>query len=49
MEWLPANERGFYASVVHGLRSQGWSRIDAEGEALGRLVALRDKRKQEAA
>lgn len=34
-------ERKFYDSVVHGLRSRGWSRIEAEGEALERVVRLR--------
>lgn len=38
---MDQDERSFYESVVHGLRSRGWSRIDAEGEALDRLERLR--------
>lgn len=38
---LAGDERRFYDSVVHGLRSRGWSRLEAEGEALDRLEALR--------
>lgn len=34
-------EADLYESIVHGLRSQGWSRIDAESEALDRIAALR--------
>jgi|TARA_Y100000310_G_C20623156_1_gene784413 hypothetical protein len=36
-KFLPDNEQSFYDSVVDGLRRQGWSRIDAEDEALERL------------
>jgi hypothetical protein len=39
--WLPPDEMRFYESVVHGLRSRGWSRIEAEGEALERIERLR--------
>ena len=37
-------ERDFFDSVVHGLRSQGWSRDDAEDEALAKLERWRQKR-----
>lgn len=30
-----------YESIVHGLRSRGWSRIEAEGEALDRIERRR--------
>lgn len=45
-DWLPENEQRFYDSVVHSLRMKGWSRIDAEDEAMGRLEALRQKHKE---
>lgn len=42
MDWLKdETERRLYESTVHGLRSQGWSRIEAENEALERI----DKRR----
>ena len=37
------SERELYESIVHGLRSQGWSRIDAEGEALERIERNRQR------
>lgn len=40
-KFLPDGEQSFFDSVVHGLRSRGWSRIEAEGEALDRLEAQR--------
>lgn len=43
-EHFLGGDAGFYESVVHGLRSRGWSRIEAEGEALDRLEALRAQR-----
>lgn len=43
-KFLPDNEQSFYDSVVDGLRRQGWSRIDAEDEALERLDRLRARR-----
>lgn len=39
------NERALFDSTVHGLRSRGWSRIEAEGEALDRIE--RNRRKSE--
>ena len=30
-------DRVTYDRIVHGLRSRGWSRIEAEGEALDRI------------
>lgn len=33
-------------SIVHGLRMQGWSRLEAEGEALARIDRQRQKEKQ---
>jgi hypothetical protein len=34
-------EKSYFESVVHGLRMRGWSRIDAEGEALDRIERSR--------
>jgi hypothetical protein len=45
--WLPEDEQRFYDGVVHGLRMKGWSRMEAEGEALNRLVGLRDSQAKE--
>jgi hypothetical protein len=36
------DEKKLYDSIVHGLRSQGWSKIEAETEALERVVHARD-------
>jgi hypothetical protein len=36
-------ERQVYDSCVHGLRSAGWSRLDAESEALARIEKLRQR------
>jgi len=36
-------EQLLYDSIVHGLRSRGWSRIEAEGEALDRIQRYREK------
>lgn len=44
IEWLPADERQFYDSVVHDARSKGWSRADAEDLALERLMQRRDSK-----
>jgi hypothetical protein len=41
--FLPPAEQAFYDRVVHGLRSQGWSRLEAEGEALDRIERQRSK------
>jgi hypothetical protein len=30
-----------FDAIVHGLRSRGWSRIEAEGEALNRIEGRR--------
>ena len=38
----------FYDSVVDGLRRRGWSRIEAESEALDRIETLREKAKLQA-
>lgn len=43
-KFLPGAEQRFFDSVVHGLRSRGWSRIDAESEALDRLEKQRQRR-----
>lgn len=40
--FLPDDEQRLYDSIVHGLRSQGWSRFDAEGEAIARVADARD-------
>ena len=34
-------ERELFDHIVHRLRSQGWSRIEAEGEALDRIERQR--------
>lgn len=34
-------EQRLYDSIVHGLRSQGWSKADAGAEAIGRFDARR--------
>lgn len=44
-EAVEAAERRLYDSIVHGLRMRGWSRIEAEGEALARIDRMRQKRK----
>lgn len=36
------DEKKLYDSIVHGLRSQGWSKIEAETEALERVLNLRE-------
>lgn len=41
-EWL-GEHTALYESMVDGLRRAGWSRFDAEGEALGRIENLRAK------
>ena len=38
---IPAYERKLFADIVHGLRTQGWSRLEAEGEALDRIEKRR--------
>jgi hypothetical protein len=38
-------EKALFDSIVHGLRSHGWSRIEAEGEALARIDRARQARK----
>ncbi len=32
-----ADRQSLFASIVHGLRMRGWSRIEAENEALDRI------------
>jgi hypothetical protein len=44
--FLPPDEQRFYDSVVDGLRRQGWSRIDAEGEALDRIEKMRERARE---
>ena len=38
---MTPEERRLFDSTVHGLRSRGWSRIEAEGEALARIDRAR--------
>ena len=38
---MTIGEQIFFDRIVHGLRSIGWSRIDAESEALDRIEKLR--------
>lgn len=40
---MSEQEQALYDSVVHGLRSRGWSRTEAEGEALERVLRYRDR------
>lgn len=47
MAFLPADEQPLYDSIVHGLRSQGWERGDAEAEAIDRIIIRRDRLAQE--
>ena len=41
------DDQTFFESVVHALRNRGWSKLDAEAEALDRLERARelDRRK----
>lgn len=39
--FLPDDEQKLYDSMVHGLREQGWSKSEAEGEAIARIAAKR--------
>lgn len=43
---MNADEQKLYDSMVHGLRQQGWSRMEAEGEALDRIVKMRENQKE---
>lgn len=45
--FLPTDEQQFFDSVVHGLRSAGWSRTEAEDEALSRIEAKRQRDKRD--
>ena len=38
---LAERERQLRESIIHGLRMQGWSRMDAEDEALTRIEKFR--------
>lgn len=38
---MSEEDRAFYDSVVHGLRSAGWTRSEAEAEALERVERRR--------
>lgn len=40
--FLPPDEQRLFDNVVHGLRMKGWSRTDAESEAIDRVVRRRD-------
>ncbi len=40
---IAANEKRLWESIVHGLRSQGWSRIEAENEADDRIETYRER------
>lgn len=45
-EQARSEEEAMRASIVHGLRSKGWSRIEAENEADDRIENLRARRKE---
>jgi len=36
---MTEQQKRLYDSIVHGLRTQGWSKIEAESEALDRVLA----------
>lgn len=38
---MTVEERKLYDSIVHGLRSRGWGRAEAMGEALNRIERKR--------
>ena len=38
---MSEEEVAMFESVVHGLRAQGWSKINAENEALDRIYERR--------
>lgn len=38
---MTEEERSLYDSIVHGLRMVGWTREEAEGEALARVIRYR--------
>lgn len=40
-QFIPDDEQKLYDSMVHGLRTQGWSKSDAEAEAIARIAAKR--------
>lgn len=40
---MTEQQKKLYASILHGLRSQGWSRVEAESEALDRVIRPRPK------
>lgn len=40
-KFLPDEEQAFFNSVVHHLRTEGWSMMEAEEETLERLHRLR--------
>jgi hypothetical protein len=40
---MSPEETKLFDSIVHGLRSRGWSRFEAEGEALDRIEKHRQK------
>lgn len=42
-KFLPDDEQKTYDSVVDGLRRQGWSKSDAEAEAIARIDAARER------
>lgn len=45
---MTREEMKFFDACVHGLRSQGWSKMEAEDEALNRIEKQRQKAKESA-
>lgn len=43
---MTEEEKYLYENIVHGLRSRGWSRIEAEDAALERIEVLREEAKR---
>lgn len=44
-QFLPEKEQRLYDSMVDGLRRGGWLRVDAEDEALERILKMRNQSK----
>jgi len=40
-------EKELFDSIVHGLRSKGWSKVDAEDEALSKIERLRQRKEEQ--
>jgi hypothetical protein len=45
---MTTEEKTLFDSIVDGLRRQGWSKLDAEGEALDRIERMRERDRRRA-